>query len=94
MQLVILLSIDPPAPAHPTPKISIELWRGVPLGLQDAPTRIAQMVWEADWTHHTGQFYILLADIFRGQVPPDYGVNDRILLNPAAWRQAIIAAYK
>ena len=94
MQLVILLSIDPSAPAHPTPKISIELWRGVPLGLQDAPTKIAQMVWEADWTHHTGQFYILLADIFRGQVPPDYGANDRILLNPAAWRQAIIAAYK
>jgi len=50
------------------------------------------MVWEANWTDHTDQFYILLADIFRGQVPPDYGANDRILLNPEAWRQEIIAA--
>lgn len=94
VQLVILLSIDPPAPPHPTPEISIELWQGVPSGSQTDSRRVARMVWDADWTHHTDQFYILLADIFRGQVPPDYGANDRIFLNPAAWRQAIIAAYR
>ena len=94
VQLVILLFIDPATPAHPTPKISIELWRGIPLGSQDAQTKEGHMVWQDDWTHNAGPFYILLADIFRGEVPPEYGVHDRIFLASASWRQGIIESYQ
>jgi len=99
VQLVIILSIDPPVPAHPNlPRITIQLWRGVaplgPLHCEHARTRNGQMVWQADWTQQAGQFYILLVDIFRGQVPHQYGVNDRIVLDSAAWREAIIEAYR
>jgi hypothetical protein len=48
------------------------------------------MVWEADWTHGATPFYILLSDIFRGQVHAAYGNNDRVHLDIVAWRQAII----
>jgi len=48
------------------------------------------MVWEADWTHDTTPFYILLSDIFRGQVPAAYVKNDRVHLDIVAWRQALI----
>ena len=93
--LVIILSIDPPTPIHPNlPVITIQLWWGVPSSRpprsQAAQNRVAQMVWQANWTHHATPLYILLSDIFRGQVPPDYGVNDRVYLDTAAWRQAII----
>jgi hypothetical protein len=50
------------------------------------------MVWEADWTHSATPLYILLSDIFRGQVPSAYGENDRVYLDTVAWRQAIIDA--
>ena len=52
------------------------------------------MVWQADWTQQAGPFYILLADIFRGQVPDQYGVNDHIVLDSAGWREAIIEVYQ
>ena len=49
------------------------------------------MVWQADWTQQAGPFYILLADIFRGQVPDQYGVNvDHIVLDSEGWREAIL----
>jgi hypothetical protein len=100
VQLVIILSIDPPAPDYPNlPRITIELWRGVapsrPLRGDHARTRNGQMVWHADWTQQAGPLYILLADLFRGQVPQQYGVNnDRIVLDSAGWREAIIKVYR
>jgi hypothetical protein len=48
------------------------------------------MVWEADWTLVATPLYLLLSDIFRGQVPAVYGNSDHVHLNTAAWRQAII----
>jgi hypothetical protein len=51
------------------------------------------MVWEADWTHAATPLYILLSDIFRGQVPAAYGNNDRVQLDTVSWRQAIIDVY-
>lgn len=51
------------------------------------------MVWQDDWTHNAGPFYILLADIFRGEVTTEYGASDRIFLASAAWRQRIIETY-
>ena len=99
MWLVIILSIDSPTPIHPKlPVITIELWRGVlpsrPAHPQAAQNRVAQMVWQANWTHHATPLYILLSDIFRGQVPPDYGANDHIDLDTVAWRQSIIDSWQ
>jgi hypothetical protein len=51
------------------------------------------MVWEADWTHTATPLYMLLSDIFRGQVPAAYGNNDRVYLDTVAWQQAIIDAW-
>jgi hypothetical protein len=48
------------------------------------------MVWAADWTQNATPFYILLSDIFRGQVPAAYGNNDRVDLNTVVWQQAIV----
>jgi len=77
--------------------MTIQLWRGFPLNhLPRSPAaqqREARMVWEADWTHTATPLYILLSDIFRGQVPAAYGNNDRVHLDTVAWRQAIIDAW-
>lgn len=102
VQIVIIISIDPgPVPAHPNlPRITIELWRGVapprPICGEHARRRNGQMVWQADWTHQAGPFYILLADMFgRGQVPDEYGEEeDCIVLDSEAWREEIIEAYQ
>ena len=51
------------------------------------------MVWAADWTHIATPLYILLSDIFRGQVPAAYGNNDRVQLDTVAWRQSIIDSW-
>jgi len=51
------------------------------------------VVWEADWTQAATPMYILLSDIFRGEVPAAYGNNDRVYLDTVAWRQVIIDAY-
>ena len=51
------------------------------------------MVWEANWTQAATPLYILLADIFRGQVPAAYGNHDCVHLNTVAWRQDIIDAW-
>jgi hypothetical protein len=48
------------------------------------------MVWEVDWTHAATPLYILLSDIFIGQVPAAYGNNDCVHLDTVVWRQAII----
>lgn len=48
------------------------------------------MVWAADWTHAATPLYILLSDIFRGQVPAAYGNNDRVQLDTVTWQQHII----
>jgi hypothetical protein len=99
IQLVILLSIDPPIAPHPNlPRIAIQLWRSFTLNhtprTPTARQREARMVWESDWTHTATPLYILLSDIFRGgPVPADYGNNDRVHLETAAWRQAIISRY-
>jgi hypothetical protein len=52
------------------------------------------MVWEADWTLAATPLYILLSDIFRGQVPAAYGDNDRVHLNTIDWRQNIIDTWQ
>lgn len=52
------------------------------------------MVWAADWTLGATPFYILLDDIFRGQVPAAYGNNDRVYLHAGTWRQSIIDAWQ
>ena len=90
VQLVVLLSID-------RPNIAIELWRGSP---PSHPPRSlaarhceAQMVWNRDWTNSATPLYILLSDIFRGQVPVAYGNNDRVFLNSAYLRQCIIDSW-
>jgi hypothetical protein len=52
------------------------------------------MVWEADWTQAATPLYILLSDIFRGQVPADYGNHDHVDLDTVAWQQAIIDSWQ
>ena len=90
VQLVVLLSID-------RPNIAIELWRGFPPSHPPhspaAHHREAQMVWNHDWTNTATPLYILLSDIFRGQVPVAYGNNDRVFLNSAYLRQCIIDSW-
>jgi hypothetical protein len=98
VQLVILLSIDPPIAPHPNlPRLTIQLWQGFlpnpPPCSASARQRQGRMVWEADWTHAATPLYILLSDIFRGQVPAAYGNNDRVQLDTVSWRQAIIDVY-
>lgn len=51
------------------------------------------MVWSANWTLTASPLYILLADIFKGQVPAAYGNNDRVLLNTMTLRQSIVDAW-
>jgi hypothetical protein len=99
VQLVILVSIDPPVAPYPNlPRITIQLWKGFPpcwpLCSPTGRQREARMVWEANWTHAATPLYILLSDIFRGQVPAAYGNNDHVHLNTADWRQAIIEAWQ
>lgn len=90
VQLVVLISID-------RPNITIELWRGYPPRhppcTQAGRQREARVVWNRDWTNGATQFYILLADIFRGPVPAVYGNNDRVYLNSVYLRQCIIDAW-
>jgi hypothetical protein len=100
VRLVILISIDPPIPPNPTfPRITVQLWRGFdlrhPSQLASAAFRVreARMVWAANWTVAATPLYILLDDIFRGQVPAEYGNNDRVYLDTNGWRQTIITAW-
>ncbi|EDR04553.1 uncharacterized protein LACBIDRAFT_330473 [Laccaria bicolor S238N-H82] len=94
VQLGILVLIDPPAAANPNPPVAtIQLWRGFPPPERQtsgqAQTRIARMVWQKDWTHNASPLHLLLADIFQGQVPPEYGQHDRVQLDTVTWREAI-----
>ncbi|KAF5384148.1 hypothetical protein D9615_003266 [Tricholomella constricta] len=98
VRLVILISIDPPIAPHPTfPRITVQLWRGFdprrPPRHPVSRVREARMVWAADWTVAAAPLYIPLDDIFRGQVPAEYGNNDRVYLNTDSLRQKIITAW-
>jgi len=100
VRLVILISIDPPIAPNPTlPRITVQLWRGFalqrPSRLASAAFRVreARMVWAANWTVAATPLYILLDDIFRGQVPAEYGNNDRVNLDTNGWLQTIITAW-
>ena len=48
------------------------------------------MVWCEDWTHVATPMYILLDDIFRGEVPAAYGAHTRVYLATATWQENII----
>ena len=95
VQLVIILSIDPPN-LH-LPRITIELWRGFlptrPIRSPAAQQREGGWVWGADWTHAATPLYILFSDIFRGPAPADYGNHDRVQFDSVGWRQSIIDSY-
>lgn len=97
VRLVILISIDPPIAPNPTfPRITVQLWRGFDFSRLPSAVfqvREARMVWAADWTVAATPLYILLDDIFRGQVPAEYGNNDRVYLDTNGWRQTIITAW-
>jgi hypothetical protein len=51
------------------------------------------MAWSDDWTVAATPLYIMLDDIFRGQVPVEYGNHDRVHLDTISWRQEIIDAW-
>jgi len=97
--LGILLSIDPPVQPNPNiPRITIELWRSFdavhPSRTPEHRMREGRRVWQADWTVAASPLYILLSDIFRGQIgiPAAYN-GDRILLDTIFWRRTIINNY-
>ena len=99
VQLGILLSIDPPVQPNPNiPRITIELWRGFdavhPQHTPEHGMRQGRGVWQADWTVAASPLYVLLSDIFRGQIgiPAAYN-GDRIFLDTIHWRQTIINNY-
>lgn len=99
VKLVILFLIDPPIAANAnTPRITVQLWRGVgpvhPLCSSTSQQRQARMIWEADWTHTATPFYVLLSDIFRDQVPAEYGNNDRVYLDIATWRKMVLENFE
>jgi hypothetical protein len=81
---VVLISIDPPVAINPTaPRINVELWRAT-------PQKEVRKVWSADWTLKATPFYILLADLFKGKVPDDYGDNDRVYIDVVSLREDIV----
>jgi len=88
VQVVVLLTID-------RPKIAIELWKALPClhGTRSAG-RTAAKVWSADWTNTATPMYILLSDIFRGDIPAVYGENLRVDIDTATLQQHIIDAWQ
>lgn len=100
VQLVFLISIDPPRPAHPTtPRITVQLWKGravtrPPCAGSTTRQREAYMVLEADWSLNATPVYVLLADVFGAHpVHAAYGNNDRAVLDTAWLRDTIIRSY-
>jgi hypothetical protein len=93
VELVILVLIDPDLPV-----ITIELWRGFPPSNKhssgQAQTRAARMVWQKNWTQNASSLYLSLTDIFRGQLPPEYGQHDRVQLDGVTWREAILRGWQ
>jgi hypothetical protein len=101
VQLVFLILIDPPRPAHPTtPRITVQLWKGhaaiqPPHAGSAARQREAYMVLEADWSLNATPVYVLLADVFGAHpVHAAYGNNDRRVLDTAWLRDTIIRSYQ
>ncbi len=96
VELVIVLLIDKSLSTHPSLlRLTIELWKALPSldPLQMSLQREAHNVWSDDWTLCATPLYILLVDIFRGQVPVAYGDNNCVHLDTVAWRQDIIDMY-
>ncbi len=100
VQLVFLISNDPPHPAHPTtPRITVQLWKGraatrPPRAGAAARQREAYMALEADWSLNATPVYILLSDVFGAHpVPAAYGNNDCAVLDTAWLRDLIICSY-
>jgi len=98
VQLVFLILIDPPRPAHPTtPRITVQLWKTRPANRPAGSTarpREAYMVLEADWSLTATPVYVLLTDIFGAHpVHAAYGNNDRAVLDTAWLRDKIIRSY-
>jgi hypothetical protein len=79
VQLVVIISIDPPLPQSNLPRITIQHWKPFPpsrpVRSLHARTKEARMVWQADWTNGvTPGYYIPLADIFLPRaIPAVYG---------------------
>jgi hypothetical protein len=104
VQLVIILSIDNPAPVDPTtPRIKIEHWRSVPASYSQcspqACARIAQKDWEADWTQNVSQSYsVQLADVFGpAPIPAIFSPATQVNLfaeDLVLWRQSIIDEWR
>jgi hypothetical protein len=101
VQLVFLISIDPPCLAHPTtPRITLQLWKGRATtqpahGGSTVCQREAYMVLEADWSLTATPVYVLLTDVFGAHpVHVAYGNNDRAVLDTAWLRDMIIHSYQ
>lgn len=81
VQVVILILIDPPIVPHENLQIAVQIWReysSAHILCSTAPQeREARMAWHADWTHVATPMYLLLSDIFGGQVPAYYGNNTK-----------------
>ena len=94
VQVVILILIDPPIVPHENLQIAVQIWReysSAHILCSTAPQeREARMAWHADWTHVATPMYLLLSDIFGGQVPAYYGNNTQVDLDTVAWRREII----
>jgi hypothetical protein len=97
VQVVILISIDPPIAPNPNLRITVQLWRGYDPARSvrqqsAAQRREARLAWQTDWTNAATPMYLELADIFIDQasVPAYYGNNTRVALNTTDWRLDII----
>jgi hypothetical protein len=105
VRMVIIVSIDPPiAPNLNTPRITVEHWKLQPPPPPPPPhsagyhTRVASVVWDADWTLAVSPNYsIPLADIFGPTpIPAIYGGNTHLTFDTALiakWRQMMINFY-
>jgi len=98
VQLVVLISIDPPVAPNPTPQITVLLWQPTnpvrtPCPGSHAQQRIAQIVQNDDWTLNETPIRILLSDIFGNQIPAAYVGHTHVDVNTQWLRQKIINSY-
>jgi len=98
VNLVVLISIDPPVAPNITPQITVVLYRPFapvrpPRPGTDAWSRIARIVQNDDWTLNATPIQILLSEIFGNQIPAAYAGHMHVDLNTQWLRQMIIASY-